>query len=286
MSSLRERLKFGQHEIAVCSWSRRPVSMEKLIASLDELGLDHVQLALGPLLDMDEPARAAAIGLLADDEIAITAGMIGFDGENYGSIPLIRTTGGLIPEATFAARRDRAIAAADLAARIGIEGVSTHVGFIPPSRDPSYAGAVDRVREVVQAYTERGIVLLFETGQEKDSELLQFLNDLNSIYAGVNFDPANMILYGAGDPVEALVTLGRHVRHVHIKDAISSQHPGTEWGEEVAFGAGGVDVHAFLRALTDIGYDGPLVIEREAGADQIADVRRAIDTLRAHLVSS
>ena len=284
-------MNVGGHDIGVCSWSVQsaatPTSAQastaELIAHLDALKLDHVQLYLGTLLDADEEARQASINLLADAEIAITAGMIGFAGESYATIASIRQTGGLVPDSTWLARRDRAIAAAELAKRIGIEGVSTHVGFIPPTRDPGYAAVVDRIRSVVHEFEQRNVVMLFETGQEKDNELLQFLNDLNSPYAGVNFDPANMILYGAGDPIEAIETLGRHIRHVHIKDATLSTKPGTEWGKEVPFGSGQVPVHAFLRALRDIGYDGPLVIEREAGDSRLQDVRQAIDTLVAHL---
>ena len=96
----------------------------------------------------------------------------------------------------------------------------------------------------------------------------------------VNFDPANMILYGAGDPIEAVQTLGRHVRHVHIKDGTASAKPGREWGEEVPFGTGEVGPERFLGALQRIGYRGPLVIEREAGDQRAADVKTAVETLR------
>jgi sugar phosphate isomerase/epimerase len=96
----------------------------------------------------------------------------------------------------------------------------------------------------------------------------------------VNFDPANMILYGAGDPIEAIRTLGRHVRHVHVKDATASDRPGEAWGEEVAFGTGQVGPQRFLAALHRIDYRGPLAIEREAGNQRMADVRAAIEALQ------
>ena len=79
-----------------------------------------------------------------------------------------------------------------------------------------------------------------ETGQETASELLQFLNDLPVRNVGVNFDPANMILYGSGDPIEAIETLDRHIRHVHIKDAVASENPGMDWGRTTPVGAGEV----------------------------------------------
>ena len=116
--------------------------------------------------------------------------------------------------------------------------------------------------------------------EESASELLQFLNDVQPRNLAVNFDPANMILYGAGDPVDAVKTLGRHIRHVHIKDAIASNQPGTNWGEEVPFGTGEVPVDEFLVTLREVGYAGPLVIEREAGNDRVGDIAFAIETLR------
>ena len=101
----------------------------------------------------------------------------------------------------------------------------------------------------------------------------------------MNFDPANLILYGAGDPIEAIRILGRHIKHVHVKDATASEQPGTVWGTEVPFGAGEVDATEFVAALHSVGYTGPLVIEREAGDHRIEDVQAAIETLRPALTS-
>jgi len=72
-----------------------------------------------------------------------------------------------------------------------------------------------------------------------------------------------MILYGSGDPIEALRKVGRFVRSVHCKDGKWAAHPGKEWGAEVPLGQGDVGFDRFLRTLKEIGYDGPLTIERE-----------------------
>ena len=88
-----------------------------------------------------------------------------------------------------------------------------------------------------------------------------------------------MILYGAGNPVDAVRVLGRHVAHVHIKDAVASAQPGVNWGSEVAFGKGQVNAQAFLETLEFGGYKGPLVIEREAGMHRLDDVQHAISVL-------
>jgi L-ribulose-5-phosphate 3-epimerase len=272
-------MNLSGHDIGVCSWSLKTASMSELVAALDELQLDHVQLSLLPLLELDDAAQQAEIEKLNAAEIAVTAGMVGFAGENYATIAKIKSTGGLVPSDQWQARHDRALAGGKLAKRFGIDAVSFHLGFIPPGSDPAYTTLITRTRQIATAYADLGVDLLFETGQERANDLLMFLNDLNARNAGVNFDPANMILYGSGDPVEAVGILGRHIRHVHIKDAVASDTPGIEWGTEVPWGQGDVDHTAFLRALQDANYEGPLVIEREAGATRMADVKAAVTKL-------
>ena len=139
---------------------------------------------------------------------------------------------------------------------------------------------LQRAREVAEIWGAHGLDLLMETGQETASELLQFLNDLNCKNVKVNFDPANMILYGAGDPIEAIGLLSAHIRHVHAKDGTPSLRPGVDWGEEVPFGTGTVGADRFLDALHAVGYSGPISIEREAGDQRLEDVEFAIRTLR------
>src|SRR5262249_13557215 len=152
---------------------------------------------------------------------------------------------------------------------LGVKYLEFHVGFVPSSSDPAYNIIRDRVCEVANALATDGIDLLLETGQESASELLQFLNDLNCRNVAVNFDPANMILYGAEDPIDAIHILNRHIKHVHVKDAVSSNQPRMQWGTEVPFGTGEVDPEYFLDTLHEVGYTGPLTIEREAGHDRV-----------------
>ena len=275
-------MNIGGHDIGVCDWSLKPADTDDLIAMLDRIGLSHIQIAIAPLLGLSVEARDEKLAKLADAGIEITSGMIGFEDENYSSIASIRKTGGFVSPALWPHRRDRAVAAAQLAADTGIAAVTAHAGFIPPSVDPSYGQIVDHLGLLAADYDKLGVDFLLETGQESARELLQFLNDLNAPNVGVNFDPANMILYGAGDPIEAVATLGRHIRHVHIKDAEPSTKPGTDWGREVVFGAGKVDVHPLLRGFADVGYNGPLVVEREAGPHRLEDVRQATEVLAAH----
>jgi sugar phosphate isomerase/epimerase len=272
-------MNIGGHDIGVCSWSLQPKDTAHLVALVKQLGLQHVQLALGPLLALDDKRKHLELGHLRNAGLKLTAGMIAFPGEDYSSIDAIRRTGGYVPDDQWDLRKRMSAQAATLGAELGLKAVTTHVGFIPRKGEAGYDKMLGRVREVAKDFGGHGIELGMETGQESAGELLEFLDDLDTPNVFVNFDPANMILYGAGDPIDAIRTLGRHVRHVHVKDATASDRPGEAWGEEVAFGTGQVGPQRFLAALDRIDFRGPLAIEREAGSQRMADVKAAIEAL-------
>lgn len=274
-------MNIGGHDIGVCSWSLQPRNIADLLGQMRQLDLQHVQLAMAYFLGLDQDRRRQELELLQQSGVSVTAGMINFPGEDYSSIAIIRDTGGYVPEKTWAERKQMTLEAAGLLKSLGVSLLSVHIGFVPPSNHAQYELIIGRIREIAAALAEIGVELLMETGQEQAAELLKFINDLAVRNVHVNFDPANMLLYGAGDPIEAVEILGRHIRHVHIKDAVLSVQPGVIWGEEVPFGTGQVGAARFLAALKKVGYTGPLVIEREAGSSRFADVQTAIQTLRA-----
>jgi sugar phosphate isomerase/epimerase len=273
-------MKIAGHDIGVCSWSIHPKSTQELIENVKTLGLSHVQLAMYQLAIMDDKQKHQELGVLKNSGLVFTAGMIGFGDEDYTTIASIRKTGGYVNEQNFPMRRQITKAAAQIGLELGMKMLTAHIGFVPPSSDPNYAKMVERVGHIADDLKSLGVILLMETGQESAPELLQFMNDLSRSNVKVNFDPANMILYGAGEPIEAIGILGRHIGHVHVKDATSSNNPGTVWGTEVPFGTGQVPPREFLRALEDVGFTGPLAIEREAGETRIKDIAVAIETLK------
>jgi len=268
------------HDIAVCSWSLRPNGMQDLATKVRQLGLEHVQLMLLDLLQLDDKRKYEQLGHLRTSGIRFTGGMMSFPEEDYTTIDAIHRTGGFLPDESWPLRKRLSIEGAKLARELGMRLIGTHVGFVPPKADPKYGVMLGRVRELAAAFGEQGIDLLMETGQERADELFKFLHDLAAANVFINFDPANMILYGAGNPIDAIRTLGRFIHHVHVKDATASGKPGVEWGEEAPFGTGQVNPRLFLGALRDAGYTGPLAIEREAGNDRMGDVRIAIESLR------
>jgi sugar phosphate isomerase/epimerase len=273
-------MNLGPHTIAVCSWSLKPVDAAGLATLVKETGLADVQLALNPLIKLDAAGRKAYFDTLKSAGITVVSGMVGFPGEDYGSIAKIRETGGLMPDADWPTRKQIAIDGARVAVDAGVTSMTSHVGFVPAAGHPKYATARDRIGEVAREMAKLGVTFLFETGQEKAEELHHLLTDLNAPNIGANFDPANMILYGAGDPVSAVHKLGKHVRQVHVKDATASAQPGEQWGAEVVYGSGQVPHQAFADALKAIGFTGPLVIEREAGPQRVQDVKTAVEVLK------
>ncbi len=274
-------MNINGHDIGVCSWSLQPQGMEDLVTKVKSLELEHIQLGLLELVMLDDKRKYLELGHLQKSGLKITATMISFPGEDYSSIAIIRDTGGYVPDKDWPLRKQLTTAAARFTKELGAKALTTHIGFVPPSSHEKYEVMIGRVREISTMLAEHGLDLLMETGQEEDAELLQFLNDLSVRNVHINFDPANMILYGAGDPIEAVQTLGRHIRHVHVKDGTLSKQPGVTWGEEVPFGHGQVGPRRFLDALHNVGYRGPLTIEREAGNNRVADVRTAIEAIRA-----
>ena len=270
------------HDIGVCSWSLRTKDMGELVGAVKSLGLGHMQLGVGPLVMLDDKRKHYELGQLRSSGIALTGTMMGFADEDYASIAKIRETGGFLPDSMWALRKKLTGAAAKLSAELGAKLMTMHVGFVPHKGQAGYEVMLGRIREIAGLLEAQGITLIMETGQEPAEELLGFLNDLKAKNVAINFDPANMVLYGAGDPIAAIGVLGKHIRHVHVKDAIASKKPGVEWGEEVPFGMGQVGARRFLEALEKTGYRGALVFEREAGEDRMGDVRKGIEAVKAH----
>ncbi len=269
---------------AVCSWSLRPTSPADLVDAVTSCGLGAVQLALDPLRRGDW-APAATVKRLGEAGIRIVSGMMEMEGEDYASLESIRETGGLRPDATWEANLAAASANAAVAAALDLELVSFHAGFLPHDPDdPERGRMLDRLNAVAEAFSTRGVAVALETGQETAETLLGVLEALGREDVGVNFDPANMILYGMGDPVEAVRVLGPHVRQIHVKDATPATTAGA-WGEEVPVGTGAVDWPAFLAAAEQVAPEAGWVIEREAGDRRATDVRAAVNHL-ASLVGS
>ncbi len=260
--------------LAVCSWSLQPASPDALLRDLEAIGIPRIQLALDPLRSNPD-AWGVAPTLLAQHDIEVVAGMFGTVGEDYSTPETIKRTGGVVPDETWEQNCRNIQQVARIAGQLELPLVTFHAGFLPHEEsDPDYFKLLDRIARIAELFGEQGIALGFETGQETAETLRAFLEKLDCANVGVNFDPANMILYEKGDPIAALRVLAPFLRSCHLKDATATKVPGT-WGEEVVVGTGQVDWRAFFKTLDEVKFKGHLSIEREAGTSRVADIVKA-----------
>jgi sugar phosphate isomerase/epimerase len=215
--------------------------------------------------------------------IAITLVFCGFPGESYASIPVVRQTVGLVPPATREDRIEQTRVIADFAAALGAPGIGIHIGFVDEdTKSKDFDELVHVAKGLCDYCSALGLRMHLETGQETADTLLAFLKAVDRPNIAVNFDPANMILYGSGEPIPALKKVGKYVKSCHCKDAKWAAKPGEEWGVETPLGEGDVNIEKFLATLIKLGYTGPLTIEREiSGPQQTKDIKKAIDLLNA-----
>ena len=255
------------------------------LRSIHELGFRVIQIGYDAQIDTPA-ARREIVNTCRDLGVQITTVFCGFPGESYRDIATIRATVGLVPEATRAERVEHVRVIAEFAAALGIRRVGAHVGFIPNPRDAAYPGLVTTVRSICDELCQGGQSFALETGQETAATLRRFIADVQEGFRDnlrVNFDPANVILYGNDQPLDAFDLLAPWVDEVHCKDGLWPENP-LHLGREVPFGEGQVNVGAWVKKMLSVGFRGPLIIERESSGDErIGEILRAKEMLEEML---
>lgn len=218
-------------------------------------------------------------GLLSKAGISASAVVIVFDGESYRDVPAVLSTVGFRPSELVEKRLEYSLKCVDFARALGVDTVTLHMGFLPSHEaDPAYQRLLASVREVAAYGAERGVTLSLETGQETGDELARFLDKIPEHRVGVNFDFANLVLYGLDDSPAALLRLLDRVTSVHVKDGLPPAKPDA-LGIEVRLGEGAAKVRECLEILHQDGFEGPLVIEnytwRQLGTEPVEELRRA-----------
>ncbi len=271
---MSDNIKNISERLAVCSWSLQPTGPQDLVEKLTATGIKRVQLELGPLVQSPE-IWGGTEELFRAHGIEIVSGMCRCVGEDYSTLQSIRLTGGIAPDATWAQNFKNIQAGAALAKKLGLKLVTFHAGFLPPNEThPTFKKMMERLDAVADVFMVQNILLGLETGQETAEALADLLHKLKHPNIGVNFDPANIILYDKGDPVKALRILAPWIRQVHINDAKRTKVPGT-WGVEMPVGEGEVNWPAFFQTFKQVVFNVNLVIEREQGNRRVADIRAA-----------
>ncbi|MGH7145780.1 MAG: sugar phosphate isomerase/epimerase family protein [Planctomycetota bacterium] len=226
---------------------------------------------------------AVADGLKAEAArrgIRISAFWCGYPGTCVWNFLQGPATIGLVPRGIRELRKQALIRGAEFTARAGVADMATHVGFIPEDpADPLYGETIEALGGVVEACRKQKVHFLFETGQETPVAILRCIEDLGEANLGVNLDPANLVLYGKANPVDALDVFGKYVRGIHAKDG---KYPvnGRELGKETAIGQGKVDFKGLFAGLKALGYTGAVTIEREIhGPQQTIDIKASFEYL-------
>ncbi len=268
--------------LGVCSWSLQVKSVPELERLMGEVGATVAQVALGDPNHATWEEGSKLVDAFKSSSIKISAAMIGYPGEDYTSPATIQATGGF---GNLATRQDCLGIfrhAVNQTAELGVPILLSHAGFIPEPDEKERNEFIDCLGEAAEFAARRGVIFAMETGQETADLLRLTLDDVSMDSLKVNFDPANMILYNMGDPIRAVKVIGRDIVSVHVKDAMPPPVEGA-WGEEVPLGKGNVGIAAFLDALGAVGYDGPLVVEREVGdqPERIKDIGGGIELLRS-----
>jgi sugar phosphate isomerase/epimerase len=253
------------------------------LAKVREVGLNNAQMGRPPAKylagDAFEELRAA----VEDSGVTITTVFCGFDGESYADIPTVKETVGYVPADSRAARVQETLAISEFAKGLGVDAVAAHIGFIPEDHsDPLFGEMVETLQGIADYCAGNGQDFVLETGQESGEGLLAFLKAVDRANLKVNFDPANMILYGSGEPIEAMEIVKDYIVSVHAKDGTWSDKPTVTFGEETPLGEGDVNMTRFVEKLKEIGFEGYITIEREiSGDEQIADINAGIELLRS-----
>jgi L-ribulose-5-phosphate 3-epimerase len=175
------------------------------------------------------------------------------------------STIGLVPRENRPARVDRLREGIDFCKAAGIPAVHAHFGFIP--EDPAdilYKEFISTMKPVGEYARKQSIDIYFETGQETPVTLLRAITDIGTGNLFVNYDTANLVMYGKANPLDGLKVIGKYVKALHAKDGLYPVNP-QELGKEVPIPTGEVNFPAVISYLRNLGFNGHITIEYELG---------------------
>ena len=246
-----------------------------------EMGFDNCQMTNWSAAKHTDEMADLVNAACKEYGMTITAHWVGWSGPSAWNFTEGPTTLGIVPREWREQRVKELKLGADFAKKIGVTDVITHAGFLPECpTDPTYPEILETIRDLAQYMKDQGQYFLFETGQETPITMLRTIQAIGTDNLGINFDTANLILYGKANPVDALDVFGKYVMDTHFKDGFYPTD-GMRLGREVALGEGKANVYTLIEKLAELGYEGPMTIEREIrGEQQMRDIARARDIIR------
>ncbi len=267
-------------QIGVMIPVREDTNILEELKKVRELELQSCQISIwNP--DFYTDAFAAEINAaVAETGIVVSTLWAGYSGPVEWNFTYGPLTAGLVPQAYRGIREKELLMASEFAAKIHVDKIATHVGFLPENYfDPDFRGTVGALRKICTVMKEREQYFLFETGQETPVTVLRAIEEIGLDNVGINFDTANLMLYGKGNSADAILVFGKYIMDLHIKDGCYPTD-GKKLGKELPAGEGLANFPLILKRLKECGYTGPYTIEREIKGDQqIADIKLARDML-------
>ncbi|MBE6384187.1 MAG: sugar phosphate isomerase/epimerase [Lentisphaerae bacterium] len=257
---------------------------ERRIAFFQEIGLDCIQIAgvfenlLAPTAEAAK-ASDALFELLREYNISVPTMFLSYPNQNWANP---KEGIGVVPAATRAERMLISCRLMEWCKRYDINSVSCHVGFVPEEKNEFYERFILDMQQLARFAAALGQEFLFETGTETAAHLKMTLDDINEPNVGINFDPANMLIYNNGDPAGVVDLLGDKIKVIHCKDA-NPPVDAAPMGKETVLGEGSTNFTALLKRLVSGGFNGPLIIEREIlpGPEQEKDIQEAVALIKS-----
>ncbi len=255
--------------------------LDKEFQKAIDMELESCQLCIWDESMYSDESAARVNKAVKDHRFKITSVWAGWGGPCEWNFTYGPSTIGLVPAAYRDSRLQTLKKAADFAEKIGVDRIVTHVGFIPENPDdPDFAGTVGALRNLCKYLKAKNQYFLFETGQETPITMLRTIQAIGYENVGINFDTANLLLYGKANALDALDVFGKYVMETHIKDGFYPTD-GMSLGKQAPVGEGRANIPAIVKKLSELGYKGALTIEREiSGEQQIKDIIMARDLLR------
>ena len=261
-------------------------SIAEKIKKVHDMGFGYCQISCWDMACYNDETADQIKAACAEYGVTVSTLWTGWSGRGFWNFYEGQHTLGLVPEAYRFQRILDLKAGSDFAKKLGVGQIATHAGFIP--EDPTtekYHGLIYALREVASYVKDNGQYFLFETGQETPITVVRAIHDIGTGNAGINFDTANVILYGKSSAVDSVKIFGQYVRNLHLKDGNFPTDP-YHLGKETPLGEGSVNVPEVLRLLKECGYTGPYIMEREiSGEKQIEDIKNGRELVLSVLKS-
>lgn len=263
----------------------KDTDIDEKFAELRSMGMESCQLVCWDREILHDDSVAEAVNAAVEKHgVHISAFWCGWEGRRIWDFYEGQLTLGLVPADYRVERLKMLMEGSDFAKKINVRDFATHVGYMPENPyDPKYEEVLVACKAIVEKCKENGQNFLFETGQETPVTLKRAIQDIEKVLGkgnvGINLDPANLIMYGKANPVDALEVFGEYVMGIHGKDGMYPTD-GHFLGAEMPLGQGKVNYPAFVAKLKEVGYQGDITIEREiSGEEQKKDIVMAKEIL-------